>query len=537
MTPLRALGAALLASLALSPAAAADRRPSTGFPAGFLWGTAISGFQTEMGRGRNLDTRSDWWVWTHDASNRSRGIVTDDLPEDGPGHWALFRRDLDLARRSLNNNAFRLSVEWSRIFPRPTTGVEVGRRIDRHDLARLDGLANHRAVRHYRAVLRAARRRGIEPFVTLHHWTIPTWLHDAPAVRDALAARGPDDPLPRIFRDGWLDRTTVQEFRKYAAYLGWKLGDLADFWSPINEPMVLVASGYVNVPGVLAGNFPPGAFSFTGAIRVVLNLERGNTVAYRALKRWDRHDADRDGRRARVGPVQNTIAFTPAEPSSSADRRAADHAHYLFNRLFLNAAVRGDIDRDADGRLEPGERRRHGRNADFVGLNYYFRSRVSAAGAPLSSRVPILDFIPSNDYRTPLRPSLPPCPTVCSEFGNEIYPRGFRRLLRTAASYGLPVYVTENGVADRDDNLRPGHLVRHLRQLRRALVEDHLDIRGYFHWSLTDNFEWSAGYFPRFGLFRYDVRTLARRARRSARIYSRIARLNGIPRDLARRYP
>ena len=521
--PLIALVPVALALIAASAAAGAAK-----FPKAFLWGTAIAGFQTEAGQGRNLDPASDWFAWTHDPANIADGSVSGDLPEDGPGHWRLYRRDLDLAAEDLHNNAFRFSIEWPRIFPRSTEQVEVGARIGRRDLERLDELANKRALRHYRKVLGAAERRGLTPFVTLHHWTLPTWLHDPIATRDALAAVGPDDPLPDLPADGWLDSATAGEFAKYAAYLGWKLGGRADYWNTLNEPLVQVTNGYVNVPGVFGAYWPPGAFSFTGAIATLVNLERANTVAYDALKRFDDRDADGDRREARVGPVMNMIAFTPADPSSAADVEATQHADYLFNRLFLDSVVGGDLDRNADGTIGPGESDLHRRKADFVGLNYYFRGRVTAA-PPLTPAIPVLDFLPAISYASPTDPTAPPCPTTCTEFGAEIYPEGYRSVIGTAGSYGLPVYLTENGLADSDDDQRPGYLSSHLEQALAAIREDGVDVRGYFQWSLVDNLEWVYGYQPKFGLYSFDPVTLERTARPSARLYGRIAKRNALP--------
>jgi beta-galactosidase len=510
-------GAGVLVVLALlvpSPASAARS-----FPRGFLWGTALAGFQAEAGgRPAHADRRADWWVWTHDRSNVQAGRVSGDVPESGPGHWARYRTDVTLAARRLHLGAFRLSIEWSRIFPRSTAAVRVGRRIDRRDLRRLDRLANRSALRHYRRELALIRRRGMVPFVTVNHFSLPLWVHDPIATRDALAGRGPDDPLPRgLRRAGWLERGTVREFRKYAAYLAWKLGPLVRFWSPINEPMVVATNGFVNVPGAFGDFFPPGAFSFTGAITAVLNLERANTAAYDEIKRWDR--------RSRVGPVQNMIAFTPANASSARDVAATRHADYLFNRLFLNAAGRGRVDRDADGGID----RRHRRKADFVGVNYYFRGRVTGLAASLSRQIPVLDFQPTVSYRTPDNPSAPPCPTSCSDFGSEIYPAGFRQVLATAGRYRRPVYVTENGTADAEDDQRPAYLRSHLGVLRRVIRDRLARVRGYIYWSVTDNLEWSSGYAPKFGLYSFDPQTLRRRARPSARLYGRVARRNALP--------
>ena len=233
------------------------------------------------------------------------------------------------------------------MFPRSTAGVRVGKRIDLGDLRRLDKLADRSALRHYAAELRVSNRRGLKPFVTVSHFSLPTWIHDPIAVRDALAGRGPDAALPRIARGGWLNRSTVREFRKYAAYLAWKFGPRVTYWTPTNEPMVVAANGYVNVPGAFAGYFPPGAFSFSGAIRVVTNLVRANAAAYDAIHAFDR--------RARVGPVHNMIAFTPADPASARDRAGA-----APRRLPVQPALperRGEGPR-GPGRGRPGHSRR-----------------------------------------------------------------------------------------------------------------------------------------------------------------------------------
>jgi beta-galactosidase len=274
-------------------------------------------------------------------------------------------------------------------------------------------------------------------------------------------------------------------------------------------------NGYVNVAGAFAGWFPPGVYSFPAAVRVVRNLAKANAVAYDAVHRHDR--------RAQVGPVHNMIAFTGDQP-------AVRHADYVFNRVFLNAVVRGREDADVDGRIEAGERRADLRGrADFIGLNYYFRSRVVGLGAPASSTVSLFDFLPTNTYRHPQRPDAAPCPTTCTEFGWEVYPRGFREVLRTVGSYGLPVYVTENGLADSDDDLRRRYLLGHLRALRGAMRDRLARVKGYLAWTLVDNFEWAAGYYPRFGFFSYDPDTLARRERPSARLFRRIARFGTLP--------
>ncbi|HVP01471.1 MAG TPA: glycoside hydrolase family 1 protein [Solirubrobacteraceae bacterium] len=530
----RLLGIALLAVLLALPAGA--RAAQLRFPSGFAWGVATAGFQSEMGRGRDLDRGSDWWAWTHDPANIADHHTSGDLPENGPGFYRRYAGDIALAR-GLGATTFRLSVEWSRIFPRSTAGVRTGAAVTLGALRRLDRLADHGAVAHYRKVLERIRAAGMTPLVTLQHFTLPLWLHDPIAVRDRLRGIDPNAALPRLSRGGWLDASSIGEFRKYAAYLAWKLGDLVDDWTPINEPMVEATYGYVNIPGVFAGYFPPGAFSYTAAITAVQHLALANAAAYDAIKRWDRVDAGGGPARARVGLVQNMIAFTPADPGSPADVAATRHADYLFNRLFLDAAIKGRYDANADGVITPAERHPSlAHKADFIGVNYYFRGRVTALGAPLTTRIGVLDFLPQTSYRSALAPGAPTCPTTCSDVGTEIYPDGLRTVLHTAAAYGLPLIVTENGIADARDALRPRYLVQHLRVLQHAIA-DGIDVRGYVAWSLTDNLEWVSGYAPRFGLYSFDPVTLARRPRTaSVSAFRAIARANAIPAALIRRY-
>ncbi len=501
------------------------------FPSGFLWGTAISGFQTEAGgTPANGDMGSDWWVWTHDPANIGSGRVSGDQPEQGPAFYNLFAKDIKLARKRLRSNALRLGIEWSRIFPTSTAGVDASGGITLAVLQQLDALADQSAVAHYRAVLEEVRARGMTPFVTMLHFTLPLWAHDPIAARDALAAVGGNDPPPTGFGPaGWLEPAIVPEFAKYAAYAAWKFGDLVDFWTPLNEPMVVAVSGYVNIPTVLEANFPPGAFNFQGALAVLLHEAEGQAAAYDAVKLWDTGDADGDGNPARVGLVHNMVYFRPRKLLESLDVAGAEHADYLFNRLWLNAAIRGDLDLDVDGVTDPGEHYPElAGKADFVGVNYYFRGTAAGLGTSLTPLMPLLDFLPTTSYAL--------CPSQCSDLGWEIYPDGLAQVVAEAASYGLPIYITENGLADAADSQRAAYVVQHLTALERAIASG-ADVRGYFHWTLTDNFEWAEGYAPKFGFFSFDPVKQRRVLRRSGRVFARIVRKNTVPEKLVERYP
>ena len=191
--------------------------------------------------------------------------------------------------------------------------------------------------------------------------------------------------------------------------------------------------------------------------------------------------------------------------------------------------MRGEIDANADTVIQPSEVHPDlAGKADFVGVNYYLRAKTTGLGFSLSTTLPI-NFLPTISYRSPLNPSAPPCPAECTDIGWEIYPDGLRQELELAGSYGLPVYITENGIADADDDQRPSYLLRHLAVLQQAIADGVADVRGYFHWSLIDNLEWTSGYFPKFGLFTYNHDSLVRTARPSAWLYRQIAHKNTLP--------
>jgi len=206
----------------------------------FLWGVSSSGFQFEMGdlSGESVDANTDWFVWVHDKENFRRGVVSGDFPENGVNYWGLYAKDHEIARR-LGLNAYRIGLEWSRIFPKSTADVEVGIErasdgnisnidLDDKDLEAFEKLADKKALDHYRLIVEDLRTKGFKVFVCLNHFTLPLWIHDPITTRATRLKRGPR---------GWLDETTVVEFAKYAAYVAFRLGDIVDYWATFNEPM------------------------------------------------------------------------------------------------------------------------------------------------------------------------------------------------------------------------------------------------------------------------------------------------------------
>lgn len=522
------------------------------FPDGFLWGVSASGFQFEMGdpEGKNVDPNTDWFAWVHDPTNIRRGIVSGDLPERGIDYWGLYRKDHSLAK-NLGLNAYRIGVEWSRIFPRATHGVEVGVEratdgriaevdVDEKSLQELDSLADRRALDHYRSILQDLRAKGFKVMVCLNHFTLPSWIHDPLTARRTNLRKGPR---------GWYEERTVVEFVKYAAYLGMKLGDLVDSWATFCEPMVVLEGGYLSPeigfpPGVRELGFPPrpkrSAFG-----KASINLALAHSRAYDALKKWDGVKAyDESTSPAEVGVIHNVQPFHPLDPSRENDLNAVEFVSHVHNHFFIQAATTGWLDENLNGIKERGEVKRYlGKRLDWLGINYYTRVVIrgklprvakTIAGLPtLFEVVPGYGVLGGMRRRSMRERLLRRYPTVktydktiegrpVSDFGWEIYPQGISEAIDLMKGYGKPMYITEHGVADAKDRLRPGLLVSHLRVLEQKMEVEKLDLRGYFHWALTDNYEWARGFAMKFGLFSVDLKTKKRVPRKSARVYKEI---------------
>lgn len=343
------------------------------------------------------------------------------------------------------------------------------------------------AMAHYREVVETLRGLGMTPMVTLHHFTNPLWLADG---------------------GGWENPSVVESFRRYARHCVERLGDLVSLWVTINEPNVYAYQCYT------AGRWDPEKKDFGTATRVLRNLVRAHAAGYQEIKR------SAHGGAARVGLAQHLRVFQAWNRWSPMDRLAAAFPRRAFNHWFLRACTTGF----AGFPLGLAQRVPEATGTmDFLGVNYYSRDMVSfQPGAA--------DSLLSRTFPAPGRPR--------SDFGMEIYPEGFHTVISDAwKAYGLPIYITENGVADATDRFRPRALVAHIAEMGRAQREG-VDIRGYLHWSSMDNFEWSEGYAMRFGLVEVDFATQERRPRPSAALYSEVITRNGLTwEDLQRHHP
>jgi beta-galactosidase len=484
-------------------------------PLPFLWATATSGFQVDMGCPSSdcSDPSSDWWVWVHDRGNVAEGMTSGDVPENGPGHWELYAQDFDRAAEELGTNGYRFSMEWGRLFPTSTEGATTPEEVA--------ALADQDAVHHYHAVLDALRERGMHPLVTLHHYTIPLWAHDPfQAVEDWSGdPYEPDPAYERSRRKGWLEPDFMTaEFAKYARYAASEFGGKVDLWITQNEPVTVVSSAFLLFGTAEIGGRtnPPGIFDFHSAVQAYLSMIQAHIAAYDAIKEADTADADRDGDPCMVGVTLHFVPLDPVDPESEADRIGAEHADYFYNRMYLNAAAGGDYDRDFDMVMDEHRDESVGR-VDFVGMNYYFRTTITGVGGPLVTAYPIFDFIPE-------------------EVGG-YSPEGFTEMIDLVVdSYGLPVIVTENGAGLLPSGVTEEEfIVRHLHHLLEARDAGR-PVLGYCYWSLLDNLEWNVGFGVQMGLFGWDADTKARWPKDFLSLYRRIIEEDAVPADLWETY-
>ena len=408
------------------------------FPKNFYFGAATSAHQVEGGN------HNDWTEWEHansarlaaeaarrHANGKTRGAffrkkiapspptrIPDYILKNYPhplqeenyilgkacDHYNRFQEDFDLAKE-IGLNAYRFSVEWSRIEPE-------------------EGKFNQKEVEHYRKVIRACRERGIEPFVTLWHWTLPAWV----------AKQG-----------GWESKKTIFYFSRFGEKIATEFRKDVKFWIILNEPGLWAADAY------LFGFKPPARKNFWKLIRVYFNLTRAQKKTYRRLKN-----------------LNSSFEVGISEGMEYTDIPVFSH---LRNYFFIS---------------------RIKNSFDFLGINYYRRRRFFGSSENIS------------------------------DMGWEIYPRGLHYFLKKSwRLFKKPIFITENGLADARDLKRADFIQSHLHNIKQAIQEG-VDVRGYFHWSLLDNFEWEKGFWPRFGLVEVDYKTQERKIRKSAKIYTSI---------------
>jgi beta-glucosidase len=433
------------------------------FPPGFAFGVASSAYQiegatTEGGRGESIWDR--YCRLPGRVANGENGDVACD-------HYHRYAEDIDLMA-AIGVRLYRFSIAWPRLVPDGK------------------GKPNRAGIDFYRRLCDGLRERGIEPMATLYHWDLPQAVQD---------------------EGGWAARDTAQRFAEYAQASFDALGDLVGAWITQNEPWVTAFEGHG------FGTKAPGEQDWPTALRVAHHVLLSHGLAVQVFRA-----------RPSEGKIGIALNLTPVYPASGSveDRAAARLMDGFHNRWFLDPVLRGGYPEDMVEELtrrfgpidaiRPGDFGTIGEPIDFLGVNYYFSTRVFAdAGEPL------------------LGVTAAPPTAATTAMGWEVSPDSLHELLvRIKREYGdIPLVITENGAAFEDESPTNGYvddprrlefLRGHLESLRRALV-DGVDVRGYCAWSLLDNFEWQHGYSKRFGIVYVDYETLRRIPKSSALWY------------------
>lgn len=415
------------------------------FPTNFKWCSATAAHQVE---GNNI--HSDWWLFEsspgHIKNNDRSGIAAN--------QWALI--DSDIQRmKSIGLNSYRFSVEWAKVQPSP----------DHWDME---------ALLHYQKQVQSLKKAGIEPIVTLHHFTLPQWV----------AKNG-----------GWASPSAIQDFVKFSQKVFDVLKSDVDYWVTFNEPMVLVTAAYLD------GVFPPNKKgAHEEALTALKNILTAHAEVVSSLRAQDSE------KKSKFGFAHHLRVFDPANKFNPLDRLMAFYLDQVWNWSFTEALSTGHFSMripfqasvDVDIPKLAGSQ-------DFFGLNYYSRDLIHFTfAAPHFQRIP-------NESATQ------------SDLGWEIYPQGLSLLIENIHSKfpQLPILITENGIADAKDQWRGQFIEDHLAVLENEINKG-IQIIGYCHWSLIDNFEWAEGFSPRFGLYEVNYSNQERKLRNSALTLSKI---------------
>jgi beta-glucosidase len=449
------------------------------FPDGFLGGAATAAYQVEGSAAVDGRGPSIWDTFAH-TPGKVLGGHTGDVAAD---HYRQFRTDVAIMAE-LGLSAYRFSVSWPRVQPGG------------------HGPVNAPGLEHYERLVDELLEHGIRPMLTLYHWDLPQELED---------------------RGGWGNRDTANRFAEYAAAVAGRLGDRVPLWTTLNEPWCSAFLGYA------AGLHAPGRTDPALALRAAHHLLLAHGLATTALRAALPVTAQ-------VSITLNLSAVRPASPHSVEAVRRIDG---LANRIFLDPLLRGgypyDVLRDASGLTDwsfvrPGDDAVIAAPIDLLGINYYAPTVVGWGEAdPGPSPWPGCDDIVFRDQ-----------PGPSTAMGWTIDAGGLLALVRRVyEEYGrIPLMITENGAAFEDrpdpdggvpDAERIAYLRDHLAMVHKA-IESGVDLRGYFVWSLLDNFEWSYGYSKRFGIVHVDYATQRRVWKDSAHWYREVIRANGIER-------
>ncbi len=409
----------------------------------FFWGSATAAHQVEGGN------RNDWTKWEKENAPRLASLARgkqwpDYILKNYPS--PLQEENYISGKACDHYNRFREDFDIAK---------KLGHNAHRFSIewSRVEpeeGKFNAKEIEHYREVIHALRERGLEPFATLWHWTHPLWFTE---------------------RGGWTHKDAEKSFLRFVE-VAVKAFPEINYWIVLNEPETFVRHGYLLKPFGMAR--PPGKFNPLSAYRALQKLTRTYKSSYQLIRKVTNG-------KAKVGFAESLVYFESYSrwPQNIILKNVLE---WWRNKLFVPKVVN---------------------SADFIGLNYYFHTRVRFN--LLKSRW----GIQFNDDK------------IVSDIHWEIYPEGIYHILKNLKKYNKPIFITENGVVDARDIYRADFIKDHIKYVHRAASEG-ADVRGYFYWSLLDNFEWNEGFWPRFGLVEIDYKTMERKIRPSALEYKKI---------------
>lgn len=387
----------------------------------FFWGAATSSFQIEG------HIENDFTQWEREGKFKLDGL--NPIYDNGSNHWLKWEEDFEFLKE-LQLNAYRFSIEWSRIQPEQ----------NRFDENALDK---------YERMIDRLLEMNIEPFLTLHHFTHPIWFHH---------------------KSPWHNEESIEIFIEFTEKILQRFKSKINYWITFNEPLVWVMAAYGE------GNFPPGFKDLNIMMIALSNILEAHSKVYDLIKSTNN--------KAKIGIANNFIVFKSERDWFLLDKAVRNRIHKFYNLMIPDAFATNKLIASLPPLLKFEKEINLNNKIDFWGVNYYYRL-FTKFRLSLSNPFHFYTKHPETDT------------------GWEIYPKGLYKILKLISSYGKPLIVTENGIAINNEEIRKKFLKKHLKFLFKAIAKG-IDVRGYFYWSLLDNYEWLFGKSKRFGLVFVD---------------------------------
>ncbi len=399
----------------------------------FYWGTATSSFQIEG------HIENDFTRWKKEGKFKKDNLNPN--YDNGSNHWLMWEDDFQLLKE-LGVNAYRFSIEWSRIQPEYKKFSE-------------------KTLDQYEKMIDFLFANSIEPFLTLHHFSHPVWFHE---------------------KFPWHQKDSSEVFVEFADKIVKRFKDRIKFWITFNEPLVWVMAGYGE------GNFPPGYKDLYLMMEALYNMLNAHALSYDLIKS--------EIAESEVGIAKHFIFFKDDRRWLILDKAVRKKIHNFFNKMILDAFQTNKLIASLQPLLKYEKEIELNDKIDFWGINYYYRL-FTKFKLSLSNQFYFYAKHPQTDT------------------GWEIYPKGLYKMIKMVSNYNKKIFITENGIATNDENIRKKFIKKHLKFVKKAISKGY-DVNGYFYWSLIDNYEWIFGKSKRFGLIFVDYEQKFKRIKKES---------------------